>query len=193
MIILKEFIDEKLQNQIVDTSKNQASQVVIKDEFSGILISLLSLERKLYLGGEIKNEITKLRAFSAKVPEIYSIAKDVEEIQRLISKEELLIEFADYIKMVKQIEIQNQKGNFNKILGMLARYITILNVNRKQDEILLEAEKALEMGEFYRAFRLISSSKPKELEQSTFLINLELSAKTQDAIDKIHFIVSQKL
>jgi hypothetical protein len=58
---------------------------------------------------------------------------------------------------------------------------------------LLEAEKALQSGDFYRAFKLANSVKPKELEESIFLINLEFSAKIQDAIDKIHFIITQKL
>lgn len=193
IMILKDVINEKVQTQISETSKAQTPQVVIKDEFSGVLLSLLSLERKLYFGGDVKNEIIKLRAFSGKIPEIYSITKDIEEVQKLISKEELLSEFAEYVKIVKQIEITNQQSKISKILGMLARYITILNVNKKQDEILLEAEKALEIGEFYRAFRLVNSSKPKELEKSVFLTNLEFSAKIQEAIDKIHFLISQKL
>jgi dimeric dUTPase (all-alpha-NTP-PPase superfamily) len=193
VMILREIVNEKNQIQNLENLKPTPVQIIIKDEFSGVLISLLSLEKKLYSGGDIKNEVIKIRAFSGKITEIYAIAKDIEELQKLTSKDELLNQFADYVRAIKQIEVSKQEGKFDKILGIIAKYIVILDVNKKQDEVLLEAEKALQSGDFYRAFKLANSVKPKELEESVFLINLEFSAKIQDAIDTIHFIITQKL
>jgi hypothetical protein len=193
IMILREIVNEQNQPQNLESAKPAQAQIIIKDEFSGVLISLLSLEKKLYSGGEIKNEVIKIRAFSGKITEIYAIAKDIEEVQKLTSKDELLNQFADYVRAIKQIEVSKQEGKFDKILSIIAKYIVILDVNKKQDEVLLEAEKALQSGDFYRAFKLANSVKPKELEESIFLINLEFSAKIQDAIDKIHFIITQKL
>jgi flagellar basal body-associated protein FliL len=75
IMILREIVNEQNQPQNLESAKPAQAQIIIKDEFSGVLISLLSLEKKLYSGGEIKNEVIKIRAFSGKITEIYAIQK----------------------------------------------------------------------------------------------------------------------
>ena len=165
---------------------------VIKDEFSGILLTSMMIEKKLNEGGNILNDIIKLKAFSVNIPEVLFATKTFENVRILKSKNDLISEFNNFVRSIKSSRLE-QQGIWCRILSFISRYITILNTNNEQDASLVRIESLIKEGEFFDAFEVLSSLKLESESEAKFIEDLQKSAEVKQGIDSIYTIIQMNL
>jgi Na+-transporting NADH:ubiquinone oxidoreductase subunit NqrC len=162
-------------------------------DYAPLLISLNILENKFNTGGEIANDVIKLKAFGNTIPEIRVIVSKFENIKNIISAEKLKYSFADYVKAVKADEIASQNTKLATITASIAKYFTILNASNSRDALLIEMKAHLNENNFIAALEIAEKINLKNTDTQDFLLNLEKFAKIQEGINEIYFFVSQNL
>jgi len=200
-VVKKENITETLrlqEIQRIEFEKAMAELKAIKiasakTDYAPLLISLNILENKFNTGGEITNDIIKLKAFGNMVPEIRVIVSRFENIKNIISAEKLKSSFSDYVKVVKSDEIDSQNTKLAIILSSIAKFFTILNASNSKDALLIEMKTRLNENNFIAAFEISEKINLKSADTQDFLSNLEKFAKIQEGINEIYFFVSQNL
>lgn len=164
-----------------------------KTDYAPLLISLNVLENKFNTGGEIANDIIKLKAFGNTIPEIKVIVSKFENIKNITSAEKLKYSFSDYVKAVKSDEIASQNTKLGTITSSIAKYFTILNASNSKDALLIEMKARLSENNFTAAFEIAGKINLKNVDTQDFLFDLEKFAKIQEGINEIYFFVSQNL
>jgi hypothetical protein len=190
-------LKEEVKAEIEESKKTEASQmkiehsqIVIKDEFSQTLLLLMEIQKKLQFGGEINNDLEKLKNLSVKFSKINSELNDLKEINKIISRDEIFNQFNDYVKIVKSKEISSRGGFLNSFLGFCAKYFAILDSKNPEDAKLLSIEKEVKLGNFEKAFSILKEMKVLE---SDFATNLEISAKIENLINLVQSEISSKI
>jgi hypothetical protein len=169
--------------------KQERVQIVVKDEFSSILLTLIFIEKKLNNGGEIINDVIKLKALTRQMPEIYNVISSFENVTKLSSKEDLLTGFTSYVKLVKSDEIKEKGGMLNNIKAFVVKYFAVLNINNERDKTLLEIEQCLKIENYICAFNFSFHFK----EKNDFTSSLEASSKVKEGTNAIYLIIGEKL
>jgi hypothetical protein len=164
-----------------------------KTDYAPLLISLNILENKFNTGGEIGNDVIKLKAFGNTIPEIKVVISKFENIKNIISVEKLKYSFSDYVKAIKADEIASQDTKLAKIIASIAKHFTILNSSNPRDALLMEMKARLNENNFIAALEIAEKINLKNADTQDFLSNLEKFAKIQEGINEIYFFVSQNL
>ena len=182
----------QLQTVMADKMVLPKQSTIIKDEFSKILFTLIFIEKKLESGGNIVNDVLKLKVFSSDIKDILYIINTFADVKELKSKHDLLQGFNAYIRGFKASQLR-QKGIFDKILHFASKYIAILSINNKDDEVLLKAEQFLKEGDYTNAYLSILGMKGEYEDEGSFMIHLEHSYKVKQGLDSIYFIIETEL
>lgn len=195
---LKRIIEaDKAQNlaisQEVESLKSKQKVFVVKDEFSGILISLNTIENKLNKGGNIEKDIIKLKAFSVNIPEISAIVTMFENVNFLSSKTELNTEFEEYVKTVKSSLTKQEGGKVNQVLAVVSEYITILNSKNPHDQLLLTMKDCLSKEDYICAVEVSSKIGVENEKTTKFLKDLQTSSRVKSGIEKIYLFIGEAL
>lgn len=186
-IILK---DEKEELEKLLYEVQNIKKINIKNiDYSAILLTLISIENKLHIGGSILQENTKLKILTAKIPKLYSLSLKLEDIGDVVSKQQIKSMLFEYIKNVKSIMLEEQKGKTNKLLSIVARYFSVLNKNNKDDEKLLLLQELIYRENFTEANKIIVGLKANN-NTIPFTQNLEKLAIIEQTLNELYFYIS---
>jgi hypothetical protein len=178
------------QQEVLQTEKRIEKY---QDNFAKILLVSNSLEYKLYFGGNIEDDILKLKTLSTSIDGLQQLVYSVDLIKSVQSRDEILAEFNLFVREYKAHEIAKRKDLLSKIIGFFAKYIVVLNKSSLIDAKLLAIEDAIKKGEFYSAMQKIQLLEDTERMKSRFMLNLQNSAKLEEVLDGINNKIAEKL
>jgi hypothetical protein len=184
---LQIIVDEK-----ESSSKIEKTNIIIKDQFSGILFTIMNIEKKLQTGGNIKNDIIKLKVFSSNIPELLIILQNFEHVQNLTSSQKLINEFNSFARNIKSQDFDTTtiKG---KILSFTNKYTTILNKKTNEDAVLLKLEHLLYDNNFVKAYPEAEKLTNIKEEQKRFITNIKNSYQVQQGVEDFYSFISNAI
>ena len=157
------------------------------------MLTLSVIETKLYRGGDVKNEIIRLKNLSAKYPDLFLIVKNFEDVSTLSSRKELMEEYENYVKIAKSELLSQQTSKFEKAMGFISKYFTILSQTKAEDKTLIKMGEYLNNDDFISAYEALNNLDIKSTEVQIFAGNLKKASLLQNGINDIYFIISNKL
>ena len=185
----------KVKADLAKTAEDYKSvrQLYKHEDYTQIMLTLSVMEAKLYRGGNVKNEIIRLKNLSLNYPDLMIIVKNFEQISNLSSRKELITESESYIKIAKSELLSHQASKFEKVIAFLSKYFTILRASKEEDKMLIDIGEYLNNDDFISAYEVLKRLDIKSPEVQEFADNLKNTSLLQSGINDIYFIISNKL
>lgn len=182
---------EEIKKTLEDYKK--VKHIYKGEDYTQVMLVLSILEAKLVRGGSIKNEVIRLRGLLEKNPDITFFLNTFQNVTELTSRKDLKIGYENYVKIAKSEILLNTESKYQKVLGFISKYFAILNLQKKEDKILIDIGEALNIDDYVLAYENTTKLNTTSLEALQFLQNLHASSLVQAGVNDIYFLISNKL